>query len=117
MKSKKGFSISQVPTLGVTLGVIAIIIGLMVTILLQVQTTQCRYGFSQVSGDCLNSTGTVPVGTFNDGTSIASNITRLGVSSEQSFAGWQGTWVVIIAASVVIGIVSAYLMFKGGGGE
>ena len=118
MKSKKGFSITQVPTLAVTLGIIAIILGLMATVLIQIQTTQCRYGFSTTAGECLNSTGGFPAGGApNDGTSIASNITKLGVASQVSFSGWQGTWVVIIAAAVVIGIVSTYLMFKGGGGE
>ena len=86
--NKKGFSITQVPMLAVTLGIIAIVLGLMATVLTQVQSTQTTSG-------------------------VAYNVTAQGISGMTSFSGWQTTWVVIISAAVVIGIVSSYLMFKG----
>ena len=88
LKCKGGFSITQVPTLAITLGIIAIVLGLMATVLVQVQSTQ-------TSG------------------SVTYNITQEGIDAQEDFSAWQGTWVVIIAAAVVIGIVSAYLFFKG----
>lgn len=77
----------EVPGLAVVLGVVAITLGLMATVLTQVQTTQ--------------TSGTA-----------AYNITQQGINAQASLAGWQGTWVVIIAAAIVIGIVGAYLMFR-----
>lgn len=85
--SKKGFQISEVPTLAIVLGVVAIVMGIVATILTQVQSTQTS-------------------GTY------AYNITARGLTAQDTFSQWQGTWVVIIAAAVVIGIISAYLMFK-----
>lgn len=41
------------------------------------------------------------------------NITTDGLSSTEDFSGWQSTFVVIMAAAVVIGIVSRYLFFGG----
>ena len=84
---KKGFSIMEVPTLAITLGVIAIVLGIVATILVQVQGTQTTGGY-------------------------AYNITQQGVDAIGDFSDWQGTWVVIIAAAVVIGIVGAYLFFR-----
>lgn len=85
--NKKGFTISEVPTLAVTLGVVAIVLGIVATILVQVQTTQTTDGY-------------------------AYNITQQGIDAMDSFSDWQGTWVVIIAAAVVIGIIGAYLFFR-----
>lgn len=87
--SKKGFQITEVPTLAIVLVVIAVVLGVGATILTQVQTTQ--------------TTNSLPY-----------NITQQGLSAQSDFAGWQGTWVVIIAAAVVLGIVGRYLFFKGG---
>lgn len=85
--AKKGFSILEVPSLAITLGVIAIVIGIVATILVQVQTTQTT-------------------------DSVAYNITQDGISAIEDFGDWQTTWVVIIAAAVVIGIVGSYLFFR-----
>jgi len=89
--SKKGFTIMEVPTLAVTLGVIAIVLGIVATILVQVQSTQTTGGY-------------------------AYNITQEGIEGIEDFSGWQSTWVVIIAAAVVIGIIGAYLFFRPRGG-
>jgi len=40
------------------------------------------------------------------------NITQEGLDGQISLSGWQSTWVVIVAAAVVIGIVGRYLFFK-----
>ena len=107
-KSKKGFNINQVPSLGLVLVIIAIVLGLGVTILSQIKSTQCTYSYSALNG-CLNSTGGTG-GTLGD--TLASNITTQGVQSVTTLSGWQTTWAIIIAAAVVIGILGAYLMFK-----
>ena len=82
--SKKGFNITEVPTLVVVLLTIAIIMGVGATILGQVQDTQTA--------------GTLEY-----------NITQEGLDGQRDLSEWQGTWVVIIAAAVVIGIVGRYL--------
>jgi uncharacterized protein HemX len=86
MMSKKGFQLTEVPTLVVVLLTIAIIMGVGATILGQVQDTQ-------VAG------------------SLEYNITQEGLDGQRDLSEWQGTWVVIIAAAVVIGIVGRYLFF------
>lgn len=85
--SKKGFSITEVPMLAITFGVIAIILGVMATVLTQVQTTQTTGGY-------------------------AYNITQAGLVAQNTLSGWQQTWIVIVASAVVLGIISAYLFFK-----
>ena len=40
------------------------------------------------------------------------NITTQGLNAQSDMSGWQATWVVIIAAAVVIGIVGRYLFFR-----
>ncbi len=82
---KKGFAIGEVPTIAIVLVVVAITLGLGATILTQVQSTQ--------------TTG-----------SIAYNASGFGLTGVNTLASWQGTWAVIIAAAVVIGIIGAYLM-------
>jgi len=83
---KKGFQITEVPSLVVVLLVIAIVLGVGATILTQIQTTQ------------------------TSGTN-AYNVTQEGIDGQVSLSGWQSTWVVIVAAAVVIGIVGKYLFF------
>lgn len=85
---KKGFAITEVPTLAVVLLVIAIVLGVGATILTQVQSTQ--------------TSGT-----------LAHNISQDGLEAQADLSEWQGTWVVIVAAAVVLGIVGRYLFFKG----
>ena len=87
LNSKKGFNITEVPTLAVVLLVIAIVMGIGATILTQVQTTQTA-------------------------DSIAYNITQQGLEAQEDLSDWQGTWVVIVAAAVVLGIVGRYLFFR-----
>jgi len=87
-KSKKGFAIQDVPTLAILLVVIAVVLGVGMTVLAQVKTTQ-------TSG------------------SLAYNVTGEGETAVKTLADWQDTWAVIIAAAVVIGIISAYLFFRG----
>jgi len=85
--SKKGFQIDQVPSLAILLVVVAVVLGVGMTVLDQVKDTQ----------------------TTN---SLAYNVTESGEDALSDLADWQTTWAVIIAAAVVIGIISAYLFFK-----
>ena len=85
--NKKGFSITDVPQLAIVLLVIAVVLGVGATILSQIQATQTE--------------GTVPY-----------NITQTGLESQEDLSEWQTTWVVIVAAAVVLGIVGRYLFFK-----
>ena len=79
----------EVPSLAIVLVVIAVVLGVGATILTQVQSTQTSSG-------------------------LAYNITQTGLDAQEDFSDWQGTWVVIIAAAVVLGIVGKYLFFRGG---
>ena len=87
-KSKKGFSIVDVPQLGILLVVVAVVLGVGMTVLDQIDDTQTTNG-------------------------LAYNVTHEGMDAISDLAGWQETWAVIIAAAVVIGIIGAYLFFKG----
>lgn len=84
---KKAFNITEVPSLAIVLLVVAIVLGVGATILTQVQTTQTTNG-------------------------LAYNITQEGLDAQEDLSDWQGTWVVIIAAAVVLGIVGRYLFFR-----
>lgn len=84
---KRGFTLTEVPAIGIFFVVIAIIFALGATILSQVQSTQTT-------------------------DSLAYNITAVGMSSVSDLADWMPTWVVIVAAAVVIGIIGSYLMFR-----
>ena len=86
-KSKKGFRVDDVPQLAVLLVLIAVVLGVGMTVLDQVRDTQ----------------------TTN---SLAYNVTTDGMTGLDTLAGWQETWAVIIAAAVVIGIIGAYLFFR-----
>ena len=90
LKSKKGFNINDVPALAILLVVIAVVLGVGMTVLSQVKTTQ----------------------TTN---SLAYNVTTRGETAVEDLSEWQTTWAVIIAAAVVIGIISTYMFFKRGG--
>lgn len=41
------------------------------------------------------------------------NITTQGLEGQSAFSGWQGTFVIILAAAVIIGVIGQYLFFKG----
>ena len=91
IQSKKGFNINDVPTLAILLVVIAVVLGVGMTVLSQVKDTQ-------------------------DTNSLAYNVTGLGEEALEDLADWQTTWAVIIAAAVVIGIISTYMFFRTKGG-
>ena len=87
-RSRKGFSIGDVPNLGIVLVVIAVVLGVGSTVLTQVQSTQTVNG-------------------------IAYNVSTQGLTGITTLASWQNTWAVIISASVVVGIIYLYLMNRG----
>ena len=102
MLSKKGFGIQNLGDYALLFGIAIITMALVATILVQIKGTQCTYGISS-SGDCLNSTG----GTSYDGTgrTMASNITGVGIVATKSLADWVPTFVVIVAAVLVLGMI------------
>jgi len=86
--------------------VIAIVIGISGSILSQVRQQQCNAsvnpwqgtgGFNPATGDC-----------YANATTIASNSTSSGLTGVDTFADWLPTIAVILAASVVIGIIVHY---------
>jgi type II secretory pathway pseudopilin PulG len=87
MNKKGQTGLGEVPGIVITLGLVAIILGIMATVLVQVQGTQ----------------------TAN---SAAYNITSAGIAAQTSLSGWQGTWAVIAAAAVVIGLVAGFLYMR-----
>ena len=82
--SKKGFQLTEVPQLVIVLLVIAIVLGVGATVLTQVRSTQTTGG-------------------------IAYNITTQGLQGQTDLSEWQTTWVVIVAAAVILGIIYRYL--------
>ena len=86
--NKKGqMGLDAVPGIVITLGLVAIILGIMATVLVQVQGTQTAQ-------------------------SVAYNITQQGIAAQSSMSGWQGPWAVIAAAAVVIGLVGGFLFLR-----
>ena len=43
---------------------------------------------------------------------VGYNISTTGLDAQKDFSDWQGTWVVILAAAVVLGIIGRYLFFQ-----
>jgi len=86
--SKKGFQLTEVPSLVIVFVVVAVVMGIGATILSQVQTTQ--------------TTNSLPY-----------NITGQGLTSVSTLSGWQSTWAIIVAASVVLSILGLLMYFKG----
>lgn len=83
--SKKGFSLTEVPQLVIVFLVIAVVLGVGATVLTQVRSTQTTGG-------------------------VAYNITTQGIAGQTSLSGWQGTWVVIVAAAIILGIIYRYMI-------
>lgn len=176
--NKRGFAVSQIPSLAITLGLIAIVIAVVATMLVSFQDSQldadegrttaslvdqndtfvvsnttavdiaadhsgshlfvdnqCSnvkiYGIAAVDmtanftiSGCTAILLTADDSFYNAKTMTANytyqfyeygyvyNITQEGIDSQTDLAQWQTTWVVVIAAAIIIGIIAAYLMFK-----
>lgn len=82
------FSIQDVPSIAITFVVIAVVLGVGATILTQIRQGQ---------------------GTTAD---LAYNITTQGLNAQATLSSWQGTWVVIVASAVVLGVIAGYLMMR-----
>lgn len=111
--SKKGFSLSEIPQIAILLVVLAVVLGVSATILTQTRANQCSGTYSGVTYSYENSTCYRVLDAENktSGGSIAWNSTSGGLTGINTLASWQNTFAVIIAASVVVGIIGAYLMF------
>jgi len=81
--NKKGFQYENVPGLVIVAVTIAIVLGVGATILDGIQDTQTA-------------------------SSLAFNITGDGLSGLEDLSGWQTTWMVILAAVVVLGLVAFF---------
>ena len=44
--------------------------------------------------------------------STAYNTTEDGLDASTTLSSWQGTWVVIVASAIVLGIIGGYLMYR-----
>jgi hypothetical protein len=99
--------------IAILLVVVAIVLGLGATIVSQTQATQCDGTFQGVTYVSANNTCYRVLDAANKtlGGSVAWNASAQGLSGLNTMASWQPTWAVIIAASVVVGIIAAYLMF------
>ena len=95
---KKGMTIGEFGTLALGFVLVAIIIAIGGTILVQTQQTQCSAGVWNATINNCNPTQT----------SIASNATGYGLVGITSMSQWLPTIAVIIAAAVVIGIIVRY---------
>jgi NADH:ubiquinone oxidoreductase subunit 6 (subunit J) len=84
-KNKKGLGLGEAPAAVIMLVVIAIVLGIGASILTTVQTGQ----------------------TAN---SIAYNASGFGLTGVNTFSQWVPTIAIVLAASLVIGLVMAYLM-------
>lgn len=82
-------SFREVPGVAITFLVIAIILGIGATVLASVQGTQTA-------------------GTY------AYNATEGGLEALDQLAGWQPTWAIVIAAVVIIGLISFFWMQRKG---
>jgi len=85
LKDKKGLNLGDAPAAVIMLVVIAIVLGIGASILTTVQTGQ----------------------TTN---SIAYNASGYGLTGVNTFSQWVPTIAIVLAASLVIGLVMAYLM-------
>ena len=175
--SKKGFTLNEVPALAIALLIVAIVIGLGATVLVNMQETSTMtdtlsrfddnssfVGLNETFVNFANSewqytgagyaylvpgscSGVVIVNENNEDTTANFtvvgctanmtkddgrhntpftanytlsatgyntnyNITQTGLEGQEDFSDWQSTWVVILAAAVIIGIVGKYLFFK-----
>ena len=81
---KKGLNYGSVPGLVIVAVTIAIVLGVGATILTGIQDTQ------------------------GDATNLAYNITGDGLQGLDDLSGWQTTWMVILAAVVVLGLVAFF---------
>lgn len=81
--NKKGFQYGNVPGLVIVAVTIAIVLGVGATILDGIQDTQTT-------------------------DSLAYNITGDGLTGLEDLSGWQTTWMVILAAVVVLGLVAYF---------
>jgi hypothetical protein len=120
--SRRGeaLGLSSVPYAVVMLVVLAILLGLGASILLTTQQAQCTgtqgtggaaltFSWNATSSQCntINSTGA----TINaNGGTYASNSSVYGQTGMNTISQWVPTIAIVLAASVVIGLVMAYLM-------
>lgn len=113
--NKRGFALNDIPTVAILLVVLAVTLGIGATVLTQTRANQCdgtfqgtTYWYNSSNQQCyryIDAENTTLGGTYQW------NATSGGLTSINTLASWQPTFAVIIAASVVVGIIAAYLMF------
>jgi hypothetical protein len=99
----KGLSLQDMSAYALALVVIAVILGVTATILVQVQRTQCvggTAGWNETAGACVGAGGVVP-----NTSTIASNATGYGITGTGTMSQWLPIIAVIVAAAIVIGII------------
>jgi hypothetical protein len=93
LKSKKGFTISDLAPIAVAFVIITVVISMGAVILTEI-----------------NETDTV------SGNANASSIVTEGIDAMDEFAGWFDILVIVVIAAVIIGIILYYFSNKGGAG-
>lgn len=121
-------SFQEVPGIAITFVVIAIIIGVAGSTLIATQEQQCADAevvdgntgvhtaavWNESSGTCINDSGGNPSvmlstsGQCYGGACYALNSTDQGLSANSTLADWQPTWAIVIAAVVIIGLISFF---------
>ncbi len=121
LSKKASLTLGEVPTAVITLVVLALMIAIGATILATGQPNQCSglasgtvgnyYAYNASGSACnlLNATGT-RLDYYNGG--VAYNASGFGLSGMQTFGQWIPTLAIVLAASVVVGLVFAYLLMK-----
>ena len=113
---KRGqMGLDNIPSVVITLGLIAIILGVMATVLSKTQSTQCVNSggatYVYANSTCyrvLDAENKTLSGT------LAWNVSGQGLTAQKTLSDWQGTFAVIAGAAVVIGLVAGFLMLRRG---
>ena len=119
MRNKKGFTLQQMAPIAISFIIIAIVLGIGATVVSDVQWTQFTDNCAEQSGTINNSDIQAPFCANSSnvsldesiGNSYAYNSSGSGLEAINTLADWLPTIGVIVAASVVIGIIVAYFKF------
>lgn len=101
MWHKKGLDLKDVTPFALLIIVSMIGVSVGSQVLDDIKEGQCTYGFNADTHDCANATG----GDINGISTIASNATSGGLQGLETFGSWMPTITLVVAASIIIGIL------------
>jgi hypothetical protein len=102
MFNKRGISLAELAPVVIIMVTAIILTVIGAKILTTTRNTQCSYGYLELNNSCANATGGTG-GTLGD--TFASNITGQGLFGLNEFGKFFQTIGIVLAASVVIGIL------------